>query len=73
MVSKINLNGDMGESFGRYVIGDDEALIGLVRSASIACGFHAGDPIVMAQSVALAKRHGVSTRSRRSRPHMQRR
>ena len=56
----INLNGDMGESFGRYTVGDDAALIRIVKSASIACGFHAGDPAVMAHAVGLAKTHGVS-------------
>jgi UPF0271 protein len=71
MVSSINLNGDMGESFGRYRIGDDEALIGLVRSASIACGFHAGDPTVMAHSVMLAKAHGVSVGAHPSFPDLQ--
>ena len=71
MGSKINLNGDMGESFGRYVIGDDETLITLVRSASIACGFHAGDPTVMAQSVALARKNGVSIGAHPSFPDLQ--
>lgn len=67
----INLNGDMGESFGRYTIGDDAALIKIVRSASIACGFHAGDPSVMAQAVALAKAHGVSVGAHPSFPDLQ--
>src|SRR5687768_16435992 len=71
MVPSINLNGDMGESFGRYRIGDDEALIELVRSASIACGFHAGDPMVMAQSVMLAKAHGASVGAHPSFPDLQ--
>lgn len=56
----INLNADMGESFGRYRLGNDEALIRVVKSANIACGFHAGDPNVMADAVALAVRHDVS-------------
>src|SRR6476620_3863583 len=71
MAREINLNGDMGESFGRYSIGDDEALIELVKSASIACGFHAGDPSVMARSVALAKAHGVSVGAHPSFPDLQ--
>jgi UPF0271 protein len=71
MAPRINLNGDMGESFGRYAIGDDETLIGLVRSASIACGFHAGDPTVMARSVMLAKTHGVSVGAHPSFPDLQ--
>lgn len=67
----INLNGDMGESFGRYTIGDDAALIKIVASASIACGFHAGDPGVMAHAVALAKAQGVSIGAHPSFPDLQ--
>ena len=55
-----DLNSDLGESFGAYTIGADEKIIPLVSSANIACGWHAGDPLVMARSVALAKQHGVS-------------
>ncbi len=57
---KIDLNSDVGESFGRYKIGLDEAVIPLITSANIACGFHAGDPSVMRRTVALAKQHGVA-------------
>ena len=60
MVSKINLNADMGEGFGAYDIGDDEAMLKIIRSASVACGFHAGDPIVMRRLVVRAKEEGVS-------------
>ena len=60
-MTTLNLNGDMGESFGRYTLGDDAALIKAVKSASIACGFHAGDPNVMARAVKLAKDHGGKT------------
>jgi 5-oxoprolinase (ATP-hydrolysing) subunit A len=56
---RINLNADMGESFGRYVLGDDEALIPFVDSISVACGYHAADPGTMRKSVELAKRHGT--------------
>jgi UPF0271 protein len=56
----INLNADMGESFGRYRIGNDAALIRVVKSANVACGFHAGDPNVMAEAARLAQAHGVS-------------
>jgi UPF0271 protein len=55
----INLNADMGESFGNYSFGHDEELIALVPTANIACGFHAGDPRVMRETVALAVEHGV--------------
>lgn len=55
----INLNADMGESYGRYVLGHDEALIPFVATVHIACGYHAADPGTMWRSVQLAKRFGV--------------
>ena len=60
MVKKINLNADIGESYGRYTVGDDAGIMRVVRSANIACGFHAGDPTVMAEAVRLARENGVS-------------
>ncbi len=57
---KIDLNCDLGESFGAYTIGNDEALLPLITSANVACGYHAGDPQVMARTVRLAARHGVA-------------
>jgi len=57
---QIDLNCDMGESFGAYTIGADQALMPLITSANIACGFHAGDPVVLNQTVALAKQSGVA-------------
>jgi UPF0271 protein len=51
---EIDLNCDLGESFGRYRIGDDEAMMQYITSANIACGYHAGDPLVMARTVCLA-------------------
>ena len=60
MVSRINLNADMGEGFGAYDIGDDDAILKIIRSASVACGFHAGDPIVMRRVVVRAREEGVS-------------
>ncbi len=59
MVSKVDLNADMGESYGRWTLGDDEALMPYLTSANIACGFHGGDPHVMRRTVALALEHGV--------------
>lgn len=56
----IDLNSDLGESFGAWRVGDDEAMFGLVSSANIACGFHAGDPLTMAESARRAARHGVA-------------
>ncbi len=57
---RIDLNCDMGESFGIYEIGADEALMPLITSANIACGFHAGDPSVADRTVVLAVRSGVA-------------
>ena len=59
-VNKIDLNSDVGESFGNYRLGMDEKIIPLISSANIACGFHAGDPIVMKRTIAVAKEHGVA-------------
>ncbi len=55
----VDLNSDMGESYGRWVLGDDRALLNTVSSANIACGFHAGDPTVMLRTVAGAAQNGV--------------
>ncbi len=57
---RIDLNCDLGESFGAYTLGNDAALMPLITSANIACGFHAGDPQVMARTVLLAVQHGVA-------------
>ncbi|MCL4486764.1 MAG: LamB/YcsF family protein [Chloroflexi bacterium] len=57
---RIDLNCDMGESFGAYTIGNDAGLMPLITSANIACGFHAGDPLVMEQITGLAIQHGVA-------------
>lgn len=57
---RVDLNADMGESFGLYRYGADEGIIGFLSSANIACGFHGGDPTVMRRSVALARQHGVA-------------
>lgn len=57
---RIDLNCDMGESFGSYKVGQDEQIIQFITSANIACGFHAGDPSIMRKTVKLALDHGVS-------------
>jgi len=57
---RIDLNADVGESYGAYNYGDDAGVLGSVSSANIACGFHAGDPGVMRATVALALDRGVS-------------
>lgn len=56
----VDLNCDCGEGFGAYAMGDDEAMLGIVTTANVACGFHAGDPDIMAATFALAKRRGVA-------------
>lgn len=56
---KIDINCDMGESFGLHVQGNDEEMMKYITSANIACGFHSGDPHVMRETVALAKKYGV--------------
>ncbi|MFD1037042.1 LamB/YcsF family protein [Virgibacillus byunsanensis] len=60
MKKRIDLNCDMGESFGAYTFGADEELMKYITSANVACGYHAGDPNVMNRTVQLAKDHGVS-------------
>src|SRR5262245_54974322 len=57
---RMDLNSDLGESFGAWSMGQDEALMPAITSANIACGFHAGDPAVMRRTVALALSHGVA-------------
>jgi len=56
----VDLNSDLGESFGAYKIGKDEDIIPLISSANVACGAHAGDPDVMAKTAELCKKSGVS-------------
>lgn len=57
---RIDLNADLGEGFGSYHHDDDRELLGLVSSANVACGFHAGDPLVMRATVAIAAANGVA-------------
>lgn len=59
-MSKVDLNCDLGESFGNYKCGMDEIVIPYISSANVACGFHASDPLVMSKTVALAKESGVA-------------
>lgn len=56
----IDVNVDMGESFGRYTLGNDKEIMPFITSANIACGYHAGDPIVMDQTIRWAKEHNVA-------------
>ena len=57
---KIDVNVDMGESFGRYVLGNDEELMKYITSANVATGFHAGDPSVMEQTIKWAKQYDIA-------------
>lgn len=59
MTTQIDLNSDVGEGFGQWRIGDDEAMLGTVSSANIACGFHAGDPTGIRRTLAVAATNGV--------------
>jgi UPF0271 protein len=59
MATRVDLNADMGESYGRWTLGDDERLMPHLSSANIACAFHGGDPHVMRQTVELAMQHEV--------------
>jgi 5-oxoprolinase (ATP-hydrolysing) subunit A len=67
----IDLNCDLGESFGAWRMGDDAALLAIVSSANIACGFHAGDPDIMRGTVALAVEHEVAIGAHVSLPDLQ--
>lgn len=70
-MSPINLNADLGESFGAWRMGEDAALLPLIGSANIACGFHAGDPVVMRETVRLATAQGVSLGAHPAFPDLQ--
>jgi UPF0271 protein len=71
MAKTIDLNCDMGESFGAWTMGQDEALLDLVTSANIACGFHAGDPATMLRTVRCAAAKGVALGAHPSLPDLQ--
>lgn len=68
---KISINCDMGEAFGIYRMGDDEACLPFITHANVACGFHASDPRVMWRTVRAARRHGVQVGSHPSLPDLQ--
>jgi UPF0271 protein len=68
---KINLNADLGESFGAWRMGADEEILPLIGSANLACGFHAGDPLVMRKTLRLAKQNGVSVGAHPAFPDLQ--
>ncbi|KAL2444237.1 Lactam utilization protein lamB [Exophiala dermatitidis] len=58
-LTKLEINCDMGEGFGRWKMGPDEELMQYIDTANIACGFHAGDPSLMLKTIRLAKKHGI--------------
>jgi UPF0271 protein len=67
----VALNCDIGEAFGIWGLGDDAAIMPYVSMANVACGFHAGDPVVMRDTVALAKAHDVQVGAHPSYPDLQ--
>jgi len=67
----VSLNCDMGEGYGVYKMGDDEALMHCISLANVACGFHAGDPTIMAKTVKLARQYGVKVGAHPSLPDRQ--
>ena len=71
MQRQVDLNSDMGEGFGRWRIGDDAALLGVVTSANVACGLHAGDWNVMAETMAAAVANGVGIGAHPGLPDLQ--
>jgi UPF0271 protein len=71
MTHLLNLNADLGESYGPWKMGSDDAILRIVNSANVACGFHAGDPLVMFNTVALARQHGVSVGAHPAYPDLQ--
>ena len=71
MTRYLNLNADLGESFGPWRMGSDGAMLGIVNSANVACGYHAGDPVVMLKTVALARDNGVSVGAHPGFPDLQ--
>ena len=70
MSDKIDINCDMGESFGMYKMGLDEEVIKHISSANVACGFHAGDPVWMRRTVELAEEHNVAVGAHPSFPDL---
>lgn len=70
MGKHVDLNCDMAESFGVYNLGSDAAIMPLISSANIACGFHAGDPHVMSRTLRLAREHGVGVGAHPGYPDM---
>ena len=66
----MDLNADVGESYGPWVLGDDEAVLDVVTSANVACGFHAGDPVTLLRTVTAAAERGVAIGAQVSYPDL---
>jgi 5-oxoprolinase (ATP-hydrolysing) subunit A len=66
----LDLNSDLGEGYGHWALGDDAALLGVVTSANVACGFHAGDPATIDRTVRTATEHGVAIGAQVSYPDL---
>jgi 5-oxoprolinase (ATP-hydrolysing) subunit A len=71
MAQRLNLNSDLGESFGAWEMAGDDAMLRIVNSANVACGYHAGDPLVMIKTIGRAKENGVSIGAHPSFPDLQ--
>ena len=71
MKLKVDLNCDLGEGFGGFRVGNDAEMMPHITSANIACGFHAGDPLVMADTIGLAKEHNVAVGAHPGYPDLQ--
>jgi len=70
VTTQVDLNSDVGESYGRWELGDDAALLPLVTSANVACGFHAGDPTTLRRTCAQAQARGVAIGAQVSYPDL---
>ncbi|HEY8369101.1 MAG TPA: 5-oxoprolinase subunit PxpA [Thermodesulfobacteriota bacterium] len=70
MTLRIDFNSDMGESFGQFKMGDDEAILDYVSSANLACGWHGGDPLTMRRTVFMAVKKGVNVGAHPSYPDL---
>src|ERR671930_49816 len=69
-MASVDLNSDLAEGFGAYRCGDDDAMLKIVTSANVACGFHAGDPEIMARTFRTAKERGVAIGAHPSLPDL---
>ena len=71
MKFQVDLNCDLGEGYGNFRVGNDEEMMPHITSANVACGFHAGDPMVMANIIGIAKKHSVAVGAHPGYPDLQ--